>query len=537
MNQSIQNNVPNTMTPGPMKTFQQNQQVINPADGKPYQVQQQTPGKGMTLIDPSTNQTVMVAEQDVQNLQPAVRTSSEKMLLERMVDDLIEQKSRIAQRKKENIIERKISIEGLAREIIAEMLGEELPMSSIAYNKRMRASEMRKKWDDTRKLLKTRSQLNEQERRSSPTYNEPRQEQAIRELGLGKVAKYDPYEGDLNEEVGRDNKTGLPMRGGKDVEVGLTEFPYGVDKTKNPEGYGKMTMEEMDNKFEEEHDHFKNEQLLPDYTKKREESDTYLNRDDRRKKIKDLRKDFHNPRYAPDGSTGVGTTKEATMESVLDNMIGVSKTAEESLEGEITKLPIQYKDVKKAPGKEMGFVEPQVLETANPDVKAAVEMLKNTQSDVENLKAQIAEKSKPLQDAIMDATKELNTQLAEKAALIKTCLDMLHDELNKTTDKVAVIEDEIYAAIDREKAVAPAASLPQILAKAKEVNPQLIEEINKIKATIESDNTRLVLEQFLYKYPVSEVQKKKISSSSDINTLVQEIVGLINDLTVLNESL
>ena len=510
--------------PGPYQTFQPNQLVVNPADGKNYQVQQQTPGQGVTLIDPQTQQQVMVSEQDSQNLKPSIKTS----LLEQMVDDLLKEKEIIAKKKEEknNKLVNNLSIESIANEIVAELTGSQMPPTQVETKRRM--PEMFTRWNETRKRLRTRSMMSEVELKQSPTYRESRQERAIEELGLDKVAVkgYDPYEGDLIKEVGRDKKTGLPMRGGDDIEVGLTEFPKDVDKEKNPEGYSAMTMEEMDDKFEEEHDHFKNEQYLPDYTKKREESDTYLSREDRRKKVKDLREDFPKPRYS------TTTSEEQKKEAMLDSIIGLEKKADD-----VTKLPVQFKDVKKAPGSDMGYTEPEVLPQASPDVKAAIELLKTTEEEIKSIKTTIDEKTKPLQQAIMDATKELNTQMAEKAALLKSCLDILYDELSKTEDKVAVIGDEIYTALDREKATAPAASLAQILKKAQDVNPKVVEEINKIKAVVEAENTKLVLEQYIYKYPVSEVQKKKISRESTIDTLVQEIVGLISSLTVLNEQI
>jgi hypothetical protein len=61
---------------GVYQTFQQNQAVVNPADGKQYNVVQQTPGKGVTLTDPQTSQQLMVSEEDSQNLKPALKTSS-----------------------------------------------------------------------------------------------------------------------------------------------------------------------------------------------------------------------------------------------------------------------------------------------------------------------------------------------------------------------------------------------------------------------------------------------------------------------------
>ena len=663
MNQQIQQNI----MPGPYQTFQPNQQVINPLDGRQYEVRQQNQGQGVTLVDPQTQQELMVSEQESQNLKPALKTSThdkvahlnsldevrnrreeitdpddlgymldeydlnellsspekyelssgeiknielrlgrgnrlmnytasiktsmaetyidrlinkmsgkecipdtkekveflvsyldkleEEVDVEKVKDDLgevidseifdsLENEEKVSKEEvvelvrgkvrewlgnskgwEEKVVktlstfvgkskESKFSLGILANEIVEELMGEKLPEVNIVSSLNIKRGFKMNNWHETRKKLRTHSQMSQEEIKSLPTYKESVDERLKRE------SKYTPYEGELDEEVGRDKKTGLPMRGGGgEYEIGMTEFPKDVDKEKDPEGYGKMTMEEMDRKFEEERPHFKNEQYLPDYTKKREESDTYLSGEEKNKKIKDLRKNFPEPRYS-------------SQEELIDSMIG--KVAGDE---DVTKLPIQYKDVKKAPGKDMEYVEPDVLNEVGPDVRVAIELFKSTQEEINTLQTQIQEKTKPLQQAIIDATKDLQSGMAEKAALLKTCLDMIYEELGNTKDKVGVMGEEIYAAVSREKAVAPAASLSQILKKAEQVQPQLVKEINKIKAAVESDNTKLVLEQFLYKYPVSEVQKKKLSSLEGVEGFVEEIISLIESLKQLNTEL
>ena len=587
MNQQIQQNI----MPGPYQTFQPNQPVVNPLDGRQYQVKQQNQGQGVTLVDPQTQQELMVSEQDSQNLKPALKTSTVETYIDRLMDkmsgkecipdtkekveflvsyldkleegvdvekvksdleevidneifDSLENKEKVSKEELVELVrekakewlgnskgleekavkvlstfiakskESKLSLLSIANEIVSELMGEKLPEVNVLSSLNIKRGFKMNNWHETRKKLRTHSQMSQEEIKSLPTYKENVDERMKRE------AKYTPYEGELDEKVGRDKKTGLPMRGGGgDYEIGMTEFPKDVDKEKDPEGYGKMTMEEMDRKFEEDRPHFKNEQYLPDNTKKREESNTYLNREERNKKVKDLRKDFSEPRYS---------SQEEVIDSLLSKVGG---------DEDITKLPIQYKDVKKAPGKEMDYKEPEVLDTVSPDVRTAIELFKGTQEEINNLQTQIQEKTKPLQQAILDATKDLQSNMAEKAALLKTCLDMIYDELEKTNDRVGVMGEEIYAAVSREKATAPSASLTQILKKAEQIQPQLVEEINKVKAMVESENTKLVLEQFLYKYPVSEVQKKKLSSMENVDDLIGEMISLTESLQQLNEIL
>ena len=483
----------NNTTP---KVFTPQQQVVNPGDGKNYVIKQQVPGKGVTVIDPTTSQEMAISEQDSHNLEPALKTSHYN------------------------------NIEDIAREIYADLTGDTLPKQpkkefSIG-NKEMH--KLTKRWRQTRASLVTRNEMFQKELSETQTYNESRQDQFLRAN-----AGFKPYKGEADAQ-GRDKKTGIPIGETKKINVGLTEFPYGVDKDKNPEGYGKGTFEEMDNNFENDHEHFNNEKLLPQQTMTRSESNDYLEGSEKRKRINKEIAESEEPRYS----------RPSTFSSIADELY--KEAADEALPGEdVAKLPVQFKDVKKAPGKDMGYNEPLVLENANPNVQTAIKMFKETQDTITSIQVTIKEKTEPLQKAILDATSGLQGDLAKNAALLKTCLDMIHDELSKTSDKVAVFEESIYTALDREKAQAPPASLAAILKKAEEVNPKLVEEINKIKATIESDNTKLVLEQFVYKYPISEVQKKKVSAAfednGNVDQVVEELKNEVRSLIDLNNSL
>jgi hypothetical protein len=504
MDQPLQSVIPSSNIQTP-RVFQPNQPVINPADGKNYNVKQQVPGKGVTLTDPLTQQEMMVSEIDSRNLQPALRTS------------------------------KKISVEDLAREIVADLTGEELPIiETPVYQPEKKMSTVKNRWMDTRRLLKTQRETLASEQSDHPTYNEHRQVRAIRELHINKEgAVFNPYRGKA-DDTGHDEKTGLPMSETKEIEVGMTEFPYGVDKNKDPEGYAAMTMEQMDEKFEEEHSHFKNERKLPQQTMMREEDDDYFTGQERLNKRKKDEADAPKPRYSGEDDEELAKSLATTAaDRVMGEPIGGEPETTETKE-----LPVQFKDIQKAPGKSIGYEEPTVLENANPDIKAAIELLKNTQQDIERIQTDIKNKTEPLQKAITDATSGLQIELAKNAALLKTCFDMIHTELNKTSDKVAVVEDSIYAAIDREKAVAPPASLAQILKKADETDAKVAAEIRKIKALVESSTTEMVLEQFVYKYPISEVQKKKVQAAledGDIESIVQELIGALKSLQDTNE--
>jgi hypothetical protein len=204
---------------------------------------------------------------------------------------------------------------------------------------------------------------------------------------------------------------------------------------------------------------------------------------------------------------------------------------------DITKLPVQYKPVKKAPGKDMGYQEPDVIDSAKGDAEEAIKMFKAAQVEIDTLQKQIKTVSAPLQEALLNAVKPFTDQVNNKTALLSSYLNMVYDELAKTKDKVSTYSDQIYTALNREVAKAPPASLAQIIQKAKELDPKIADEINRIKSLIENENTKMVLEQYLYEYPISEVQKKKISTVMGFDSLIDEITSIVRELKELNSSI
>jgi len=529
MNQQLPiTTVPSVPTPG-IQNFQINQPVINPTDGKSYVVQQSTPGKGVTLKDPTTQQQVLVSEQDSQTLQPTIKTTALEEALDNAIYGRKEQKG-----------DNKISITELAKEIVSNLVEGEMPEIVVKRNFKSAAkfteeSKMKsKRWFERRKELKTQSDMENKELQNMPTYNEKRQVRAVRELGLSKEAK--SMKPDV-DSTGHDKKTGLPIGEEKEIEVGLTEFPKDVDRSKHPEGYNSMTMEEMDHKFEDEHEHFDNESKLPSNTMMREESGEYYSGDKKRKKIKDMRAESDEPRYShPQGDIYKSNPKISAIDLALDKVIGIEKTAEEEGVKEPEKLPVQYKPIKKAPGKDMGYIEPDTIPQAGGEIKEAIKKFKDTQKSIETLQEQIKIVSKPLQEALLNATKPLNEEILKHNSVINSYLNLVYDKLGETKDKIAAYEDNLFTSLDRENVKAPPASLAEILKKAKEINPAIAEEIQKIKSLIENDNTKAVIERYLYEYPISEIQKKKISSLEDIDSLLHQFVDVINSLQSLNST-
>lgn len=461
--------------------YQPNQSIVNPIDGKQYTVKQQTPGKGLTVVDPQTTQEMIVPENQINNVRPAVKTTS-------------------------------LSITSLANSIFNELLGEDLPLvTSKIERKKLEIKKMQEgseNWRNVRARIVSERKVKEMKLASeAPLDNESRQIQFLRVLA--------------KNNKGRDEKTGIPLPEGEtnEIEVGMTEFPKDIDKKKNPEGYGKMTMEEMDAKFLEDHTHFYNERKLPSQTMTRDEDNDYFKGQE---KLKERRKDeaeAPKPRYS-------------SYDDYLDEALGISKKAGGVQIEEPTKKPVQLKEIKTAP-KIDEYYEPEVIPEAEGDLKTAIQKFKETQAEITKIQANIQSVSKPLQEALTNATKTLQADLVAQSALLSTYLNMIHDELNKTSTKVVHLEKELYAVVDREQASTPPASLAQIMKKAQDTQPDIFEAIGKIKALLENENTKMVIEQLLYKYPASPTQEKKLGSSN-MEGFIKDAVEVINFLKQLN---
>lgn len=404
------------------------------------------------------------------------------------------------------------------------------------------------------------------------------------------------YKGDLHS-TGRDKKTNIPMPEGetKEIEVGMTEFPAGEDRHKG-KGYGDYTMKEMDDNYEEDHQHFTNELYLPITRMRRIELRDYIEGEPDFSE-----KDNMEQRYASNVVDDLLGMKKATRfdrfkQHVLKAVASKEAAVNESIEmqdkcvridgvlaglgfsdNEIDKLyktfakaeyirgdrqlikkraadegetplstptiekPVQYKDVKTAP-KIDAYTEPEVIPVAGGQTGKAIEAYTKTLTEINDLQTKLAEKLKPLQESIKEIQTPYNTQILEKQATLKTLLEALYDEVGHIEAKVVAYKEDIYASVRREQASAPSASLAEIIKKAEEVAPDIANEIKKIKAMVENDKTSLILEKYVYKYPIAGPQKKKISQgqiSTDIpGTVEDESSAQYNDLVQsLHESL
>jgi len=66
------------------------QQVVNPTDGKVYNVKTPSSGTGMVVTDPQTGQDGMIPQNQLGNVKPAVKTTAHLKTAEEMANDLME---------------------------------------------------------------------------------------------------------------------------------------------------------------------------------------------------------------------------------------------------------------------------------------------------------------------------------------------------------------------------------------------------------------------------------------------------------------
>jgi hypothetical protein len=218
----------------------------------------------------------------------------------------------------------------------------------------------------------------------------------------------------------------------------------------------------------------------------------------------------------------------------------------------IMEKPVVHKEIKTAP-KLDEYEEPAVIEMASGKVKEAITKFKQAQTDVKALQEEIQAKIKPLQDSINELMKpytgpsdpndpkSLNIQV-KRAQAVTTYMNMVFEQLQLLENSTVAYEKEIFAAVQRSKAEAKPASLVEVLKKAEEIAPQLVEEINKVKAAIENERTTEVIEKFLYEYPLSKSHEKKVVTSlrieafdelSDVLNTWKDIVKSLIDLNTL----
>jgi len=541
-------------------SYQPGQQVYNL--GKPYTVKTVTPGQGVTVTDPITGQDMVISEQNTTGLSiyPGTTSSFRKksnspLNIQAMIDEEIEKilpggtndpgigtpewvhgvlenatnrdlddtrrtiydwEGPTGREKHGNILDLLLNAARLdgdndsnssdaARWYDAFIQSSLSPFGSSPHKTSGRFSGKRgtpnpnmkdvaTNWLTLRNSFKLKSNLQESSL-GKEVGKESRQIQALKDVG------YSP-EMPGKDKTGHDKLHNLPFSEEREIGVGLTDFPFGekrdssnglpTDKDKQ-QGY-RIPFNEMNDNQVKDRERFPTQDLLHLPSTPVRDLNIYDN----------------------------FSIEKMEKEAVLD-ILGIAKIAGEGGE-EIPERDVIFQHYKKSPPKKE-FKEPEVINEATGGVKEMITKFKQTQVNIELLQNQIKEKEKPLLEALQNSSKELRGELSYQQDILKSYLGRLWKRLDDVKDKIVFYEQSILGNIETNKIVTKPASLPEILDRAAKMEPQVVEVIERIKALIENERTQEVIEKLLVEYPISEVQKPKLkSSSSEVNVFMSWLV-------------
>ncbi|MCK9543459.1 MAG: hypothetical protein M0R03_15670 [Novosphingobium sp.] len=599
-------NDPNNQT----QQFTPNQQVVNPMDGKTYNVVNQDPNAGITVQDPTTQQQMIVPKDQAQNLKPAVQTMAS------IANDLVN----------DELKKKPFSITATVDDIARDLLGEEHPLSDILdndgteevlksptgeighniaeedpemeipisevvdhlradidtdinhfkelndvandvpeppqstineianeeldevkedaqllnqisnknYTYNPQVNKMASRWHEIRKKIKEEKQIKTADLGKSPL-GSSFQDRVVEKLTKQGYKGFKPTSNEKTESGRSEN--GVPVGESKKVEIGMTEYP---DYTK--------PFQEAQKEMVENREHFQNEKKLPVYKMKREELGDYNAPDNFGLSETEREKEWENPKLQYESAKSIA--RDLVKQSFVTLAIEEDKKKVVDVPSEVKPpqvKPVVLKEQQKAPNLKE-YVEPPVIDTAEGKVKEAITKLKMAQKEVADLQAEISQKIKPFQDSINEIMKKYTDPSdpkdpkspsiqQKKLQAVFTYINMAFDQLKLLENSTVAYEQEIWAAVERSKAEAKDATLAEVLTKAQEIAPHLVEEIKKLKAAIENDRTSEVIERFLYKYNLSKSHEKKVRSNDEeieIDSLLGNWTNIVKDLLNLN---
>jgi len=229
-----------------------------------------------------------------------------------------------------------------------------------------------------------------------------------------------------------------------------------------------------------------------------------------------------------------GSRKTAADEATTPPAEG-AKPAEEK---KIPEKPLQYKELKKAPGVSE-YEEPAVIPTAAGKVKEAITKFKQVQSDILKLKTDMDVALKPYIAKLNEAKKPFDENIKVKSELLSTYLNMVYDQIRKTSESVVAYEDYIIAAVTTDKQEAGSqVTLSQVLKRLDETLPEISAKVKEIEKALKAERVTDVIERTIYHYPQSEVQKKKVTTALDnLTDLIHTLSQVVNDLAFINKAL
>jgi hypothetical protein len=576
--------VPPPVAPTSPVQYTPNQAIVNPADGKTYNVKQQST-TGITVTDPLTQAESIIPADQMANVRPAVKTTS--FSVSAIVDELLGEKVastygdflayygrdimkalNIIRKGSKNIsegqwqqIESRLEVyDNMVKSSILHWInsgytpdlqevanlavenqnatGTETKQISnaledVALILRRNFSEEEEdeeNTDITSSLKKTASQKFAASTRPLLTHvAHMSQDWATLRKGmktksqLEKEAKDIGYDakGPQKDKTGHD-ASGVPFAEEKEITIGLTEFPKDQKKEdSNKEGKGyKIPFKKMDENQVEEREQFDNKQRLHIPSLQ----------------WKDLMKMVDGEK--PDENLGLNHVEK----TALLKAIGMRREAADDApveEDKTPELPIQHKDIKTAP-KIKEFTEPAAIEPSGGKLKEAITKWNQVKKEIASIKSDMENKVAPLRQAVSDASAPFVEQQGKLAKELQTYMELVWSKLGETEDRVAAYEDTILARVERQIETGGKASLPELLAEVEKKAPEILAKLNELKQQLDASKMQHAVERLLYEYPVSKSHEKKVKASTDsfsFDEIMSTLVGWVDSLSEILNSI
>ena len=408
-----------------------------------------------------------------------------------------------------------------------------------------------KRWPEIRKGLSMRGQLEFKER----------QLQHLKNAGLAHRAKDLGFEPDKRDpQPSGHSAQGIPIAGPpaeKDKQIGVTEFPKDQDRDASVgldsgKGYN-VPMKDMDEQHVADREKFDNEhrqyvsmmtirqlrELLSGANGKEIASiERGRGVQPERQPVKPEKNDQYDVEKKAI-ALAVGLRQATAIEFGGDRNLGKFKNqlpADEDLPETAAKneplpkdAPVVHKPSQTAPKLEE-YKEPGVISPASKEIKLFLNKFEQHYQQLYTLKDQLQSAVAPHQKSIVDEQTKRMPAITEQDTLMREALEMAYKAISATEDSIVHYHEELWAALSRTKAVAPAVTIPQIIAEAKLIDQHLAEQIQKLVAVVGERGKSKLRERFLYEFPPSKQHEKRMVPESSLQSTAGSLLDDLGEI-------
>lgn len=179
--------------------------------------------------------------------------------------------------------------------------------------------------------------------------------------------------------------------------------------------------------------------------------------------------------------------------------------------------PVTHKPIKTAP-KVDEYTEPGVIPPASKEMEVFLDKFSTHYAKLEELKDQLKSALAPHQKSIVEEQSKIMPAITEQEKLMKDALEMAYNAIESTGSRLVHYSEELWAAVSRTKNVAPAVTVPQIIAEAKLIDQHLVEQIEKLVAVVGERGKSKLRERTLYEFPPSKSHEERMTPKSSLQS-------------------